>query len=132
MDIIVDDTGSGSLAPNVTVDDSNIADDNISLFGRGAIEVIFADGSGGGGSSVSSLKELLDVASTNLTTAANKYVLTYDAPQDRFVFVNPDDVIDSAVGISTVDPTPSGLSSGTLDYLDDYLDDKIDLDAGSF
>ena len=98
MDIIVDDTGSGSLAPNVVVDSSNIADEFISLFGRGEIEVVFSDG--GGGSTVSSLKELLDVASANLDSAANKYVLTYDAPQDRFIFVNPDDVIDSAVGVA--------------------------------
>jgi len=185
---------------------------------------------------VTSLKDFLDVSSTNLNANANKYVLTYDAPNDKFVFVNPDEVINSAVGISTTvtpnmawwdgvtghltlqipnhgfgtghyikiadnsltftceqdshatnhtypratdyasdrwlpifnvnanafrviatdtipsnntgihtfvsavansvyhtsDPTPVGLSTGTLDYLDDYLDDKIDVDAGSF
>ena len=48
------------------------------------------------------------------------------------MFVNPDDVLDASVGITTADPAPVGMSTETIDYLDVALDDKIDLDAGEW
>ena len=81
------------------------------------------------------LVDLLDVNSSNLTaqsSTSNKFVLTYDAFANKFVFVNPDDVLDASVGITTTDPAPVGMSTETIDYLDVALDDKIDLDAGEW
>ena len=126
--IVVDGGGTGF---NVSVDDSEVADVNLTSQGTGAVQVIVVDGSSGVGS-VSNLKDLLDVNSSNLSGTTNKFVLTYDAPNDKFVFVNPDDVVQSAVGVTTADPAPVGLTTQTIDYLDDVLDNRIDLDAGEF
>ena len=56
-----------------------------------------------------------------------------------FKFVNPDEVVDAAVGSGTVPggaPAAGGLSSDSLGYIEtemaDRLDNEIDLDAGSF
>ena len=87
--------------------------------------------SGGGSGAVEKLRDLLDVNASNLASAG-KFVLTYDASTDKFVFTNPDAVIDSSVGIATDDPTPVGMSTATIDYLDQALDNKIDLDAGTW
>ena len=90
---------------------------------------------GGGGSDVERLSELTDVNTSNLTSSTNRFVLIYDAGTGGFKFVNPDEVVDAAVGSGTVPggaPAAQGLSSETIDYLDEVLDDKIDLDAGSF
>jgi hypothetical protein len=87
--------------------------------------------SGGGSGSVEKLRDLLDVNASNLASSG-KFVLTYDASTDKFVFTNPDAVIDSSVGIATDDPAPVGMSSATIDYLDRELDNKIDLDAGTW
>ena len=56
---------------------------------------------------MSSLKDLDDVVSTNLNSSADKFVLIFDADQNKMIFVNPDDVIDSAVGISSTRHTPT-------------------------
>ena len=86
--------------------------------------------SGGGGSGeVDKLIQLNDVNVTNLSSGTDKFVLVYDAPSNSFKFINPDEVIDSAIGDN---PAPEGLTSTAIDYLDDVLDDKIDLDGGSF
>tara|TARA_R100001510_G_C7513836_1_gene112309 strand:- start:35 stop:427 length:393 start_codon:yes stop_codon:yes gene_type:complete len=96
-------------------------------------------GSGSGGSDVERLSELSDVNITNLTSSTNRFVLVYDAPTSSFKFVNPDEVIDAAVGSGTVPggaPAAGGLSDDSLGYIenemDDRLDNKIDLDAGTF
>lgn len=92
-------------------------------------------GGSGGGSDVERLTELQDVNTSNLTSSTNRFVLIYDAGTGGFKFVNPDEVVDAAVGTGTVPggaPAAQGLSSDTIDYLDEVLDDKIDLDAGSF
>jgi hypothetical protein len=84
---------------------------------------------------VSNLRDLGDVDSTAIpsgSSAGDKFVLTYDASNNRFTFVNPDTVIDNAVGVGITFPPPVGLSSETINYLDTALDDKIDLDAGTF
>ena len=120
--VVTSENGNGFNVTNVIVEDD------------GGISVTV--GAAGGGTSgvgdVQKLTELLDVDSSNLSTTTNKFVLTYDSGDSKFKFINPDDVIDSAVGITTTDPTPSGLSDDTIDYLDDVLDNKIDLDAGEW
>ena len=96
-------------------------------------------GGSGGGSDVERLSELSDVNITNLTSSTNRFVLVYDAPSSSFKFVNPDEVVDAAVGSGTVPggaPAAGGLSSDSLGYIEnemaDRLDNEIDLDAGSF
>ena len=120
--VVTSENGNGFNVTNVIVEDD------------GGISVTV--GAGGGGTSgvgdVQKLTELLDVDSSNLSTTTNKFVLTYDSGDSKFKFINPDDVIDSAVGITTTDPAPSGLSDDTIDYLDDVLDNKIDLDGGEW
>ena len=120
--VVTSENGNGFAVTNVVVEDD------------GGISVTVGGGSGGstGVGDVQKLTELLDVDSSNLSTSTNKFVLTYDSGDSKFKFINPDDVIDSAVGITTTDPAPSGLSDDTIDYLDDVLDNKIDLDAGEW
>ena len=120
--VVTSENGNGFNVTNVIVEDD------------GGISVTVGGAGGGvsGVGDVQKLTELLDVDSSNLSTSTNKFVLTYDSGDSKFKFINPDDVIDSAVGISTTDPTPSGLSDDTIDYLDDVLDNKIDLDAGEW
>ena len=120
--VVTSENGNGFAVTNVVVEDD------------GGISVTVGGGSGGstGVGDVQKLTELLDVDSSNLSTTTNKFVLTYDSGDSKFKFINPDDVIDSAVGITTTDPTPSGLSDETIDYLDDVLDNKIDLDGGEW
>tara|TARA_Y100001970_G_scaffold293311_1_gene439221 strand:- start:554 stop:928 length:375 start_codon:yes stop_codon:yes gene_type:complete len=120
--VVTSENGNGFAVTNVVVEDD------------GGISVTVGGGSGGstGVGDVQKLTELLDVDSSNLSTTTNKFVLTYDSGDSKFKFINPDDVIDSAVGITTTDPAPSGLSDDTIDYLDDVLDNKIDLDAGEW
>mgnify|MGYP001168066582 FL=1 len=132
IEIFVTDTGQDFVA-EITVDDNTIADTNITGTNLGDLIVSFLDTAAGVGS-LSKLTDLLDVNSSNLSSggAGDKFVLTFDASTNKFVFVNPDAVIDAAVGVNTTDPSPTGISSAAIDYLDDVLDDKIDLDAGSF
>ena len=120
--VVTSENGNGFNVTNVIVEDD------------GGISVTVGAAGGGvsGAGDVQKLTELLDVDSSNLSTSTNKFVLTYDSGDSKFKFINPDDVIDSAVGISTTDPTPSGLSDDTIDYLDEVLDNKIDLDAGEW
>ena len=120
--VVTSENGNGFAVTNVVVEDD------------GGISVTVGGGSGGstGVGDVQKLTELLDVDSSNLSTSTNKFVLTYDSGDSKFKFINPDDVIDSAVGITTTDPAPSGLSDDTIDYLDEVLDNKIDLDAGEW
>ena len=126
---------SSDFVASITVDDNNVADSNLTGDGLGDLIVQFVDSVSGVGGSVSNLRDLADVDSTPVpsgSSAGDKFVLTYDASNNRFTFVNPDSVIDSAVGIGATFPPPVGLSTQTIDYLDTVLDDKIDLDAGTF
>ena len=125
---------SSDFAASITVDDNNVADSNLVGDGVGDLIVQFVDSVTGVGS-VSNLRDLGDVDSTAIpsgSSAGDKFVLTYDASNNRFTFVNPDTVIDNAVGVGITFPPPVGLSSETINYLDTALDDKIDLDAGTF
>ena len=126
---------SSDFVASITVDDNNVADSNLVGDGVGDLIVQFVDSVSGAGLSVSNLRDLGDVDSTAIpsgSSAGDKFVLTYDASNNRFTFVNPDAVIDSAVGVGATFPPPVGLSTQTIDYLDTALDDKIDLDAGTF
>ena len=125
---------SSDFVASITVDDNNVADSNLVGDGVGDLIVQFVDSVTGVGS-VSNLRDLGDVDSTAIpsgSSAGDKFVLTYDASNNRFTFVNPDAVIDSAVGVGATFPPPVGLSTQTIYYLDTALDDKIDLDAGTF
>ena len=125
---------SADFVASITVDDNNVADSNLVGDGVGDLIVQFVDSVTGVGS-VSNLRDVGDVDSTAIpsgSSAGDKFVLTYDASNNRFTFVNPDAVIDAAVGVGATFPPPVGLSTQTIDYLDTALDDKIDLDAGTF
>ena len=120
---------------SITVDDNNVADTNITGDGVGDLIVQFVDSVSGVGGSVSNLRDLGDIDTTAIpqgSSAGDKFVLTYDAGNNRFTFVNPDAVIDAAVGVGATFPAPVGISTQAIDYLDDELDNKIDLDAGTF
>jgi len=111
---------------SVTVEDGG-ADTDI---GTGGIQVVTLSSGGLGG--VANLADILDVDTSNLNGSTNKYIMVYDATTQKYIFINPDDVIDSSVGISTNDPAPVGMSTATIEYLDQALDNKIDLDAGQW
>jgi hypothetical protein len=132
MSDIVVVSGSGADF-DVVVNQFEAADPNLGGVNAGApIQVVVQPAGQAGVGSVSNLKDLLDVNSSNLGSGTNKFVLTYDAGDDKFKFINPDEVISSAVGVTTTDPAPVGLTTQTIDYLDDVLDNKIDLDAGEW
>ena len=125
---------SSDFVASITVDDNNVADTNLTGDGVGDLIVQFVS-SGAGVGTVSNLRGLDDVDTSSIpsgTSAGDKFVLTYDAGNNRFTFVNPDTVIDTAVGVGATYPPPVGLSTETINYLDTALDDKIDLDAGTF
>ena len=125
---------SSDFVASITVDDNNVADSNLVGDGVGDLIVQFVDSVTGVGS-VSNLRDLGDVDVTAIpsgSSAGDKFVLTFDASNNKFTFVNPDAVIDAAVGVGATFPAPVGLSTQTIDYLDTALDDKIDLDAGTF
>lgn len=99
--------------------------------GGGSFSIKLAGGGAGGGVA-RNLSELGDISTDG---AQNRWVLVYDEPSSTFKFVNPDEVVDAAVGANTVPggaPASTGLSTDTIDYLDQALDDKIDLDGGTF
>ena len=126
---------SADFVASITVDDNNVADSNLTGDGLGDLIVQFVDSVSGVGGSVSNLRDLGDVDVTAIpsgSSAGDKFVLTFDASNNKFTFVNPDAVIDAAVGVGATYPSPVGLSTQTIDYLDTALDDKIDLDAGTF
>lgn len=131
---LVSDAGSGSdISTDVVVDLPNVADEN--LIGDDIPVQVQITTTGAGIEQVANLRDLLDVNASNLQSGqseTNKFILTYDATSDRFVFTNPDDVLDAAVGVNTMSPPQAGLSTATIDYLDDALDNKIDLDAGEW
>ena len=101
--------------------------------GNKSFTIQLSGGGGSGGGSVA--KKLTDLNDISTSGAQNRWVLIYDQPTNTFKFVNPDEVVDAAVGANTVPggaPAGTGLSTDTIDYLDTVLDDKIDLDAGTF
>lgn len=76
-------------------------------------------------SSSQSLGSLSDVDTTN---AQNNYIMMYNSSQNKYEFVNPDDILVAAVN----EPNNVGLPTEFISALDVDLDNKIDVDAGSF
>jgi len=76
-------------------------------------------------SSSQSLGSLSDVDTTNVQ---DNYILMYNSSQNKYEFVNPDDVLIAAVN----EPNSVGLPTAFIGALDIDLDNKIDVDAGSF
>lgn len=80
---------------------------------------------GSGASDVGNLSDLDDV---NVAGIQDGYVLSYDSTSQKFVAVNPDQVLLDAI----TDNNSPGLPQNFIDELDVDLDDKIDLDGGGF
>jgi hypothetical protein len=78
---------------------------------------------GEAGSVAGSLTDLDDFDPTGVQ---NNYIVMYNASLQKYVTVDPDTVLSSAV------TTNNGLPQDFIDKLDVDLDDKIDLDAGGF
>jgi hypothetical protein len=70
-------------------------------------------------------KDLLDV---DVSAASDKYLIMYDANTQKYIAVNPDDILISAIE----EPTSPGLPAQFLNQLDVNLDNKIDLDGGTW
>jgi hypothetical protein len=70
-----------------------------------------------------SLDALGDVDIRNLEDG---YVLMYDLPQNKYVFVDPDEILSAATN------TNNALPQDFLNQLDTDLDNRIDLDSGEF
>jgi hypothetical protein len=68
---------------------------------------------------------LTDLNDFNPTGVQDGYVLMYDAATQKYVMVNPDDILSAAV-------TDGNLPNDFINKLDVDLDNKIDLDAGTF
>ena len=68
---------------------------------------------------------LTDLNDFNPTGVQDGYVLMYDAATQKYVMVNPDDILSAAV-------TDGNLSNDFINKLDVDLDNKIDIDAGTF
>ena len=62
------------------------------------------------------------------TGVADKYIIMYDATTQKYIPVNPDEVLSASV----TDSVSPGIPDVFVDELDIDLDNKIDLDAGSF
>lgn len=71
----------------------------------------------------SSLSQLEDF---NASGVQDKYLVMYDASTQKYITVDPDVVLSSAV------TTNNGLPQDFINQLDVDLDNKIDLDAGTF
>jgi hypothetical protein len=78
---------------------------------------------GEAGSVAGSLTDLDDFDPTGVE---NNYIVMYNAATQKYVTVDPDVVLSSAV------TTNQGLPQEFIDKLDVDLDNKIDLDAGTF
>ena len=72
------------------------------------------------------LDDLLDV---DVSGVSDKYVIMYDASTQKYIAVNPDEVLSAS---STTETTQPGLPSDFKDQLDTDLDDRIDLDGGTW
>jgi hypothetical protein len=69
---------------------------------------------------------LTDLNDFNPSGVQDKYLIMYDASLQKYVTVDPDVILSSAV------TTNNGLPQDFIDTLDVDLDNKIDLDAGGF
>lgn len=72
-------------------------------------------------------EDLIDV-DINTADKQDKYVVMYNAAENEYRLVNPDEVLSAA----TTEPIQPGLPTDFTNQLDIDLDDKIDLDAGTW
>jgi hypothetical protein len=73
-----------------------------------------------------------DLGDYNPTGLSDKYVIMYDAATQKYIPVNPDEVLNAAASTELTQPGLVGFATAFLDRVDVDLDDRIDLDAGSF
>ncbi len=78
-----------------------------------------------GSNSSLSLSSLSDV---DTSSVSDKYLLAYNSSTDKYEFINPDEILISAV----TEPNQVGLPTTFINALDVDLDNKIDVDAGNF
>ncbi len=76
------------------------------------------------------LSDLNDVSVSDLATK-DQYVLVYDAGDQKYKLVNPDQVLNAAA-TEPQQPGLVGYATAFLDRMDIDLDDRIDVDAGTF
>lgn len=69
-----------------------------------------------------------DLSDYNPTGLNDKYVIMYDAITQKYIPVNPDEVLSAAA----TEPISPGLPANFENQLDVDLDNRIDLDAGTF
>lgn len=65
-----------------------------------------------------------DINDFNQTGVQNGYLIMYDSATQKYITVNPDEVLSKSVD--------GGLPTNFINQLDSDLDNKIDLDAGTF
>ena len=70
-----------------------------------------------------------DISKTTPNPQKENYVVAYNSTLNKFVIVDPDQVLNAAADSSTAQP---GLPNEFLNTLDVDLDDRIDLDGGVF
>ena len=73
-----------------------------------------------------------DLGDYNPSGLSDKYVIMYDATTQKYIPVNPDEVLNAAASTELTQPGLVGFATAFLDRVDIDLDDRIDLDAGSF
>ena len=79
---------------------------------------------------VANLRDISDIVSTALGTGiGTNFILSYDPNADNFVFISPDNVVDSAVQSNS---GAVGFSTTVINQLGEDLDNKIDLDGGTW
>ena len=79
---------------------------------------------------VANLRDITDIVSTALGTGiGTNFILSYDPNADNFVFISPDNVVDSAAQANS---GAVGFSTTVINQISEDLDNKIDLDAGTW
>ena len=79
---------------------------------------------------VANLRDITDIVSTALgTDIGTNFILSYDPNADNFVFISPDNVVDSAAQANS---GAVGFSTTVINQISEDLDNKIDLDAGTW
>ena len=74
------------------------------------------------------LQDLVDVDIKD-NDKKDKYVLMYNAEENEYRLVNPDEVLSASSNTETSQP---GLPNDFVNTLDVDLDNKIDIDGGEF
>lgn len=73
-----------------------------------------------------SLRDLQDVVTSNLNSATNNYVLTYDSTSNSYVFVDPDVVLLAAANVPTnqvnVSGVPTAFANNVMDLSTEIID----------